>query len=184
MTTPTTTEAPPQIDPAQIVFQLATGYVLSAALQSAVRLGVADLLATGPRPVDELAAATGSNEDALYRVLRALTMAGLFEETNGRRFALTPSSELLRKDRPGLRDMALWISSPFHFRVYANALHTVRTGTPASEKTVGMPVFEYLAADRELSEIFNNAMTALSETVSAAVLEVYDFNDIDVMVDV
>src|SRR5262245_721178 len=166
MTTPTTTEAPPQTDPAQIVFQLATGYILSAAFQSAVKLGIADLLVNGPRAVGDLAAATGSNEDALYRVLRALTMAGLFQETDGRRFALTPSSELLRKDRPGLHDMALWISSPFHFRVYANALHAVRTGAPAVEKTVGMPVFEFLAADRELSEIFNNAMTAFSESAS------------------
>jgi hypothetical protein len=42
MTTPSTTDTPPRVDPSQIVFQLATGYVLSAALQTAVRLGIAD----------------------------------------------------------------------------------------------------------------------------------------------
>lgn len=47
-----------------------------------------------------------------------------------------------------------------------------------------MPVFEYLSRDSELSEIFNNAMTAFSETVAPAVLEVYDFSDIGVLVDV
>jgi O-methyltransferase domain/Dimerisation domain len=184
MTTSTMTDIPPQIDPAQTIFQLATGYIISAALQTAVKLGVADHLANGPRSAGELAAATGANEDALYRVLRALAMVGVFEETSGRRFALTPTSELLRSDRPGLRDMALWISSPFHFRVYSNALESVRTGQPAAEKTVGMPVFEYLARDRELSEIFNNAMTAFSEMIVPAALEAYDFSGVKVLVDV
>jgi len=184
MTTSTTTQTPPQTDPAQMVFQLATGYILSAALQTAVKLGIADHLANGPRPTSELAAATATNEDALYRVLRALAMTGVFEETGGRRFALTPLSELLRNGRPGLRDMALWLTSPFHFRVYSNALESVRTGAPAAEKTVGMPVFEYLAGDRELSEIFNDAMTAFSAMVVPPVLEAYDFGGIGVLVDV
>jgi hypothetical protein len=184
MTTPSTTDAPPQVDPAQIIFQLATGYILSAALQTAVRLGIADLLANGPRTSGDLASATKTNEDALYRVLRALAMVGVFQESDGRRFALTPSSDLLRKDRHAMYDMALWISSPFHFRVYANTIDAVRTGTPGVEKAFGMPVFEYLARDPELSEIFNNAMTSFSETVAPAVLEVYDFSGIGVLVDV
>jgi hypothetical protein len=185
MTAPTTIiDAQPRADPAQTIFQLATGYIISAALQTAVKLGVADHLANGSQSVAELAAATRTNEDALYRVLRVLAMAGVFEETAGRRFALTPASELLRSDRPGLRDMALWISSPFHFRVYSNALESVRTGQPASEKMLGVPVFEYLARDAELSEIFNNAMTSFSGLIMPAVLEAYDFSGIDVLVDV
>jgi hypothetical protein len=184
MTTSSTADAPPQVDPAQIIFQIGTGYVLSAALQTAVKLGVADLMAAGPRSTSDLAAATGTNEDALYRTLRALAMVGLFQEVDGRRFALTPASDLLRQDRRALYSMALWITSPFHFRVYANMLDAVRTGTPASEKTIGMPMFEYLSRDTELSEIFNNAMTAFSETVAPAVLEVYDFSDVGVLVDV
>jgi hypothetical protein len=184
MTTPVTTDAPPQIDPAQVLFQLATGYILSAALQTAVKLGVADQLANGPRSIGELATTTATNEDALYRVLRALAMVGVFEEKDSRRFSLTPLSELLRKDRPGLHDMALWISSPFHFRVYSNALDAVRTGSPAADKTVGMPAFEYLARDRELSEIFNNAMTSFSAMIVPAVLDAYDFSGIDTLVDV
>jgi hypothetical protein len=182
--TTTTTQAPPQTDPAQIVFQVATGHIVSAALQTAVKLRIADHLAHGPRPVAELAATTAVKEDPLYRVLRALASVGVFEEVESRTFALTPVSELLRSGRPGLYDMALWISSPFHFRVYANALHSVRTGEPAADTTVGMPVFEYFTRDHELSEIFNNAMTAFSAAVIPAALETYDFSGIEVLVDV
>jgi hypothetical protein len=180
----TTTQAPLQTDPAQIIFQLATGHIVSAALQTAVKLQIADHLADRPRRVAELAALTAVKEDPLYRVLRALASVGVFEEVESRTFALTPVSELLRSGQPGLYDMALWISSPFHFRVYANALHSVRTGEPAADKTVGMPVFEYFARDHELSEIFNNAMTAFSAVVIPAALEAYDLSGVNVLVDV
>jgi hypothetical protein len=83
-----------------------------------------------------------------------------------------------------MHHMALWVTSPFHFRVYGEMLSTVQTGQPAAEKVVGMPVFEYFVQNPELSEIFNNAMTAFSESVVPAVLQAYDFSGIDVLVDV
>ena len=56
-------------------------------------------------------------------------------------------------------DMALWMSDPFHLQVYANALHSVKTGNPAVEQTFGVSIFEWLPKHREESEVFNNAMT-------------------------
>src|SRR5262249_61738355 len=83
-------------------------------------------------------------------------------------------------------NMGLWITSPFHFRVYANMLHAVTTGKPGVEKVTGLPVFEYFAQpeNRELSEIFNNAMTGFSAQVGPAALESYDFSGIGTLVDV
>jgi hypothetical protein len=63
-------------------------------------------------------------------------------------------------------------------------MHSVRTGQPAAEKVVGMPVFEYFPTNPQLSEIFNDAMTNLSEIVVRAALEAYDFSGIGVLVDV
>jgi hypothetical protein len=118
-------------------------------------------------------------------VLRALASVGVFEETAPRRFGLTAAGHALRPDVPGsLYDMALWITSPLHFRVYAEMMHSVRTGQPAVEKVTGMPVFEYFPQDPELSEIFNDAMTSFSEAVIPAALDAYDFSGIDTIVDV
>ena len=172
-------------DPAQQVLQVAVGYVASAALYTAITLNIADHLASGPRDVSELARLSGANEDALFRVLRLLVSLGVFAETSARRFALNPAAELLRKDVPGsLRGMAVFLPDPFHFRVYANLLHSVTTGKPAVDTTVGMPVFEYLAKNPEYSKVFNDAMTALSAPVIAAALDAYDFGQIGVLVDV
>jgi hypothetical protein len=47
----------------------------------AAQLGVADLLAPGPRSIADLSAATGTDGQSLYRLLRALTSRGLFGRT-------------------------------------------------------------------------------------------------------
>ena len=173
------------MEPSQQLFQIAGGYVFSAALWVVVNAGVADHLAAAPKSVAELATATGTNEDALYRILRLLASAGVFEEAAPRMFRLTPAAELLQKNHPrSMRDLAFFIADPFHLRVYADLDVSLKAGRPAVEQAVGMPVFDYLAKNREYSEIFNRAMTGLSAAVVPATLEAYDFGGIGTLVDV
>ena len=175
----------PEVAASQQIFQIATGYIPSTALHAAVKLGIADHLAAGPESVAVLAKKAGVNEDALYRVLRLLSGLGVFDEVSPRTFANSSASAVLRRGVPGsIYPMALWMADPFHLRVYADAMHSVETGRPAADKTVGMPVFDYFRRDPELSEVFNDAMTAFSAFVVPAVLEAYDFGDIEVLVDV
>jgi hypothetical protein len=175
---------------AQLLNQVAIGYMVSAALQVALKLEIADRLTAGPQPVSALARQAGVAEDGLYRVLRALASVGIFEEEAvpaggaSRVFGLNPTARMLCKGPGSMRDMGLFITSPTHFRVYAELLHSVQTGQPAVEKVTGMPVFEYFATQPEYSELFNNAMTAFSAAVIPAVLDAYDFSGVDVLVDV
>jgi len=179
-----TTAAPPY-DPVQHLFQIATGYVPASALYAVVHAGIADQLGAGPKTAADLAKASGSNEDVLYRLMRLLASLGIFAEVAPRVFGLTPASELLQKAHPrSLHDLMVFISDPFHFRVYADLDASLETGRPAGEKTVGMPVFEYFAKNKEYSDIFNRAMTNLSAAVVPAALEAYDFSAIDTLVDV
>jgi hypothetical protein len=157
----------------------------SASLYVAITLNVADHLAAGPKDVSDLARATGANEDALFRILRLLVSVGIFAEAGPRRFALNASSELLRKDVPGsLRGIAVFLSDPFHFKVYASLMDSVMTGKPAVDAAFGMPIFDYLAKNPDYSKVFNEAMTAFSAPVVSAALEAYDFSGIGLLVDV
>ena len=175
----------PEVAAAQQVMQLSTGYIMSTALHAAVRLKLPDLIGDRHVPVQSLARETRANEDALYRVMRLLASVGVFEEHAPREFGNTAASSMLRSDVPGsMHPMALWMADPTHLRIYADAIHSVMTGQPAVEKTFGMPVFEYFPRNPELSEIFNDAMTAFSGMVIPAVLETYDFSDIGTLVDV
>jgi hypothetical protein len=179
----TPAEAPAQAT--QLLLQLGTGYIASSALYIVTKLTIADKLARGPRTAAALAAEAGVQEDGLYRVLRALASLGVFEETSPRTFALNAAGDLLRTDRPdSIHRMALWLTDPFHFRVYAETMHSVKTGQPAAEKVVGKPVFEYFGEQPELSAVFNDAMTQFSGAVAPAAVKAYDFGGINTLVDV
>lgn len=172
----------PTPEAAQHVLQLVTGHIVSSAVNIAAQLGIADRLANGARSTADLARECGVNEAALYRLLRALASVGVFIETSPRTFDLTPAGAALQ-DGP-LRAMALFVASSFSLRVYANAMHSVKTGESAVPATVGRGIFEHFAGDPELSKIFNDAMTGFSTTIIPAVLDAYDFAGIRTLVDI
>jgi hypothetical protein len=172
-------------DAMQHLMRAATGYVVSSALWVAAELKVADPLRNGPQPVSGLARAAGVNEDALYRVLRLLTMAGIFAEPEHRIFALTPAGELLRSDgKDSQRNAVVWLSDPFHLNVFADLMHSVKTGKPAVEKVIGKSVFDFFAADPVENSRFNAAMTTLSAAIMPAILGAYDFSPFHTLVDI
>ncbi|MGC1618826.1 MAG: methyltransferase [Candidatus Acidiferrum sp.] len=174
MSSPAQTQGP---QPADQVMQLATGYMVSSALHAIAKLGIADLLKNGPKSTRDLASASATNEDALYRVMRALASVGVFSETSPRTFALTPIGELIRSDREdSFRDMVLWLGDAFHFKTYPEMLHSIKTGETVPEKVFGLSCFDCFAKDKELSQVFNAAMTAFSRALVPRVLEVYDFS--------
>ena len=177
---------PPEAAAQQLLFQIATGYIASAALQTVLQLDIPERLAPGPKSVATLAKESGAKEDELYRVMRALASVGVFDEQAPRTFANTLAGSMLRKTPGSFRDMGIFISSPVHFRVYAEMLHSVKTGQPAIEKVTGMPVFEFLSLDenRDFATQFNDAMTMMSGIVAPAALQAYDFTGIGTLVDV
>lgn len=64
--------------------KMITGYWVSQAIYAAATFGIADHLKDGPRSVDDLAAATSTNSDALYRLLRALESLRNVNHVNSR----------------------------------------------------------------------------------------------------
>ncbi|TCK22093.1 methyltransferase [Pseudonocardia endophytica] len=167
------------------ILQLATASWLSAAVSAAASLGVADELAGGPRPVDELATALDVHPDALYRLLRTCSDAGLFREGEGRRFALTDAGHALRSDGPGsMRDFAIWTGSPADRWTWSALTESVRTGRSAFESVHGAPIWDWFRDHPDAAEIFDAAMTSTSNQVIAPVVAAYDFGGFERIVDV
>jgi hypothetical protein len=71
-----------------------------------------------------------------------------------------------------------------HWRSHGNMLQSVKTGEIAFEHTFGMPVFPYFAANPQVAEIFDNAMTSFSSVIAPAVAETYDFSDAKTIADI
>ena len=78
-------ELPP---PAQLM-KFIVGRWISKPIYVAAELGIADMLADGPKSIEELAQASQSHAPSLYRMMRALASVGIFFETEAKRFELT-----------------------------------------------------------------------------------------------
>ena len=164
---------------------MVSGFWLSRAVQVAATLKIPDLVADGPKSVDELAAATSCNPGALYRVLRGLASFGVFRELNNRRFASTATTEVLRSDIPGsMRATVMTELGNFHYKAWGDLITSVKTGEVAFDRVFGHGPWEYLEQNPDMSELFNESMTRVTEVVERGVSEVYDFSPYRKIVDV
>lgn len=165
--------------------QMVWGKATTQCLFVAAKLGIADLLAEGPRTVDFLAAKTETNAEALYRVLRLLASHEVFEERETRQFGLTPMAELLQADAPcSFRDYAIVHGSEWYNRAWAHLLYSVERNEPAFDLACGQSLFAYMEQHPEAATDFNNSMTALSRFEAAGVCAAYDFSGYSTVVDV
>jgi hypothetical protein len=161
------------------------GIIAAQAIYAAAKLGIADLLASGPKTIAELASDSGAHPPALERLLRALGTLEMFALTTDGRFCNTPLSETLRSDHPqSQRDGALFLPAPFLWRPLGELYESVRTGEPAFERIFGQHFFEYLGAHPADAAIFNAAMTQGISWTTPALLAAYDFSRFRQLVDI
>ena len=147
-------------NPSQQIMRLGLGFAVSQALRVMIELRIPDLLADGARSVDDLATATQSDADALYRVMRLLAPEGVFNEIATRQFKLTEVGAVLRSDHSGPSDFIRMINSEAYL-AFEQLLHSVRTGKPAFDKVFGSPRFDWLSKHPEQAALFQRAMVAL-----------------------
>ncbi|MFZ0850291.1 MAG: methyltransferase [Hyphomicrobiaceae bacterium] len=151
----------------------------------AASLRLADLLKDGPRTSEDLAQATGTHARSLYRLLRALAAARVFEEHPDRRFALAPMGEYLRSDLANSRRAwAELIGRPYVRQSWSALEDTVRTGETAFRRLYGTGIWDWRSEKPEERAIFDAAMTGLSRMAAHAVADAYDFSDSTCVVDV
>ncbi len=166
------------------LFDVMLGPTLAQAVCEIAELGVPDLIEGGsPRSVTELAAAVGSDERSLYRVMRFLASHGFFEEKDNRSFDLTPLAAALRSNADGSFRAAARMFMRF-FSCLKNFGHSLRTGGSALTETLGEPIFDYLPKHPEEATIFDAAMTAIHGAETPAMLEAYDFTGIGTLADI
>lgn len=173
------------LQPAQAILQLLNGEWIAQGIAVVATLGVADVLSPGPKNVEQIASATSTHADSLYRLLRALATVGLFSESENKQFALTPLSDCLRIDAPNsMREAARMRSMPLFQRSWGELLHSVKTGETGLKRAFGLSSpWEYFSGHPEDSQIFDDAMTQMSRNVAPAVAEAYDFNRFRTIVD-
>lgn len=186
-----------------------TSFVLHRLIESSVwtfaELGIADVFQQHkePQTAKQLADAQGWNKECLYRILRAVTTAGILEEIqvdcadNNQNpediacFRLTDDGRLLTSDHPSkVRYLLRWELSPL-LKATSNYLpklvqHGFENGNGFNQLSGHKHIFEYLAdeTNKEMSQFFNEAMTSLSNFSAQAIVNAYNFSKFDVVVDI
>jgi hypothetical protein len=162
---------------------MAQAYSRSRVLCAAARLGIADALAGGQRPVAELANACGADVDSLHRLLRVLASIGITVEIEPGIFALTDFGQPLRRDVSN----SVWPSVVFWADLLADnwshLTECVRLGTTANTVMESKGIVSRWAQDPEAPAIFRAVMgTAPAENYQPIVVA-WNFADSRVVAD-
>lgn len=167
------------------LIEMAQGYFRGKALCAAVRLGIADALGDGERDLQELAAVTGADRDALHRLLRALAGMGVLREVAPELFALAPLGLPLRRDDPH----SVWASIVFWADLLADSWTYLdeyvraggKEGAQAAMDRKGVKTRWALEPDAQA--IFHAVFAEPTSADYAAFASAYDFSPYPVVAD-
>jgi hypothetical protein len=171
--------------PDQLIRRMTTAFQMTQLVYVAAKLRIADHLAAGPKPVAELAAASGSHADSLYRILRALAGYGVFAEEDGQRFRLTPAAELLRSDVPNsMRAAAEVRGEDWMWRPWGALIDSVKTGKTGFDLVYGKNTFDWFAENPAAARLFDDFQADLTRRSATAIASAYDFSSASVIADI
>jgi len=167
------------------MLQIITGFWASRAVCIIAKLGIADLLKSGPKTAAELAEATQTHAPSLHRILRALASIGIVKSESDGRFGLTPQSELLVTGVPGsMRWFMMSELGQEHYPAWGNLMHSVKTGEIAFDNAFGADIWGYFKNNPEDAAVFNDSMSGMTAVANEQIMTHYDFSAFGKIVDV
>ena len=141
-----------EVTPEARLWDMLRGALATRTLGLVADLRVADALAAGPRPVEDVASEVGAEPDTLRRILRALASDGVFAEEAPGVFRNTDVSEVLARD--GWRDFAHFFGGVWH----RTASELDASGEPPFPGAFGADFWSWLADNPSERAAFDRAM--------------------------
>ncbi len=161
------------------LMRLVDGFVTTQLLYVVAKLGIAPLLAAGPKTTDELAATVGVDAGLLHRVLRGLALEDVVDERDDGRFELTSlGRELITLEATAI------VRGEVYYPAAGRLFEAVTNGGVPFERYHGHRFFEYFAHNPEQEALFQTSMAARSQREAAAVVAAHDFSQYGTLVDV
>ena len=165
------------------MLDIINGYFKIQIVHALASLSIADHLAERPASLATLAEKTGAHPDGLRRLVRAAASLGLIEVEANDIFASTPMLDTLR-DEAVFRAIAITYGSACFWQPWGRLVEAVKTGEAQSVASLGLPFFDYLAANPAEASVFNKTMQASTQNVQAEVLRLVDTNDVATVADI
>jgi hypothetical protein len=153
-------------------------------LRVAAELDIAGIVNDKPMTISDLAKKTNTDQEHLFRIMRALTSNGIFKPRKDGKYANSSMSKTLVDGKGSLRYVIMQHLGSFNWGAFDELGHSVRTGEDAVQKVYGKRVYDYLSENRKESEIFDRSMTNLTELSIEPVLNAYNFSKYKIIADI
>jgi SAM-dependent methyltransferase len=170
--------------PALKLLDLIQSHRVTAVIYVAARLGLAELMRDGPQARGKLAKATGAEEQALGRLLTALSTIGICSRTAEDSYELTEVGACL--DSSAEHSVKGWLifEAEMLSKSWGGMLDTIMSGKTAAELQGFVSSFELMGRTPENVDKFNAAMVDLTRLVTPDILRAYDFSGVSHLMDV
>jgi acetylserotonin N-methyltransferase len=168
-----------------VVLDLLEAFRRSKAMFAAVSLGIFDALASGPRPLDDLAAEIAADAGALERLLDACVGLELLRR-DGDRYENTPAATAyLTSVSPRCLTGYINYSNDVLWKLWGNLEDAVREGTHRWPQTYGWdgPIFSHFFKTEEAKREFLMGMHGFGLISSPHVAGVFDLGRFARLVD-
>ncbi|HZG45535.1 MAG TPA: methyltransferase [Allosphingosinicella sp.] len=158
-------------NPLFALVRLASGLWVSRALWAAAHFRIADAVRFEPTPLAAIAAATGTNEANLRRLMNALVAAEIFVAAGEDRYGHSAVSPFLRSDNPiSQRDFIASVFGGEHYAAWGALEESLTGGATAFDSLYGQPVFDWYNEHPQEAQSFSRAMEGTTRIVEAALL--------------
>jgi hypothetical protein len=160
------------------------GEMVAKIIYAAAELRIPDLLEERPRTCAELAERTGTRDQSLRRLLRALAGLGIVTQTDADRFELGELGDRLRADAPdSQRSLVTMRCGPEIWRSWDQLLPCLRSGTPGWELAHGMSWLDFYARNPEPAANFNRAMAEHTRDAAPGIVSAAELGRFHTVVD-
>jgi hypothetical protein len=166
------------------MFEILGGVWIAGCVKTAAELNIADYLAEGKQTISSLAEQTESDEKSLYRIMRALSGVGIFEELENKTFVLNDFGAALQTDVEGTAKNFVLTILGEHFPAYMELTYNAKTGKIPFEHVHGVGVWEYYKRNPEAGVNFGKGMTGMSGMELEGIMSTYDFSPYQTIVDI
>ena len=168
--------------PAEHLLDILGGKARVQAISTAAALGLADVLAKGPRTVPSLAQELGCREDVLATVLRMVAGLGFFSSPEPGLYALTERGHVLKRDQLG--PLATFVGAPEQWDPWARLRDAAQGGDVAFVRTFGHGLYDHVAADDAAAARYDAAIDAFTRHEAESLCRTFDFAGAREVIDV
>lgn len=175
----------PQSNPLFALVEMASGLWVSRALWAAAEFGVADAIGDEPAALGQIAQATGTREEPLRRLMKALVSVGLFTTDGDDRFGHNETSIFLKSDHPlSQRAFVRTIFGGEHYAGWGALGRSLAEGGTAFDHAYGRPVFDWYGDHPREAEAFSRAMQSTTLLIETMLMAMWTPPPFDLAVDV